>query len=141
MNGTTTRRRFFGGAALLAAPAAAVGAGDDVAARLAAIEDANAIRALLHEWARDPSRRAAAGIGALTIDSEAAIDVAANGTATARVPCTVETATPLDGHETLVEMARLQGDGVIRRSERRVLTGTFVKHNGTWLLERTELTP
>jgi hypothetical protein len=41
---------------------------------------------------------------------------------------------------TRVEMARLQGDGVTRRSERRVLAGMFVKHNGTWLLETTELT-
>lgn len=142
MNGTTTRRRFFGGAALLAAPAAAVGAvaGDDVAARLAALEDANAIRALLHDYARHSRSGAAPGIGALTIDSDATIDVAANGTATAHVHCTVESATPIDGNETLVEMARLQGDGVVRRSERRVLTSTFAKHDGIWLLERMELT-
>jgi hypothetical protein len=56
------------------------------------------------------------------------------------VPCTVDTATPIDGDETLVEMARLQGDGVIRGSERRVLAGTLVKHDSNWVLEHTELT-
>jgi hypothetical protein len=146
MNGTTTRRRFFGGAAILAAPGAATAsvAGDDVAARLAALEDEIAIRALLQDWARHISAGALAApapdVRRLTIDANAAIEVAANGTAKARVRCTVEAATPIDGNETVVEMARLQGDGVIRRSEQRVLAGTFVKHNGIWLLEQTELT-
>ena len=49
MNGSTTRRRFFGGAAMLAAPlaAGAAVARDDLAAKLAALEDANAIHAAL----------------------------------------------------------------------------------------------
>ena len=142
---TTTRRRFFGGAAMLATPlSAGAVAGDDLAARLAALEDANTIRAVLRGWARNVSagklRGPAANIRSLTLDSDPAISVAANGTATARVPCIVETATPIDGDETLLEMARQQGDGVVRRSERRVLAGTFVKHGRIWILERTELT-
>ena len=145
MNGSTTRRKFFGGAALLAAPlAAGAAAGDDLAARLAALEDANTIRAVLRGWARDVSigklTAPVANICSLKLDADPAISVAANGTATARVNCSVETATPIDGNETIVEMARQQGDGVIRHSERRVLTGTFVKHGGIWVLERTELT-
>lgn len=149
MNDTTTRRKFFGGAAMLAMPATAAAAdddvaGDDVAARLAALEDANAIRTLLQAWAREVNRGAstspAAGVRKLALDAEAAIHVAADGTATARVTCSVETATPIEGNETLVEMARQQGDGIIRRSDQRLLTGTFVKHNGIWLLEHTELT-
>jgi len=152
MSRKPTRRSFFGqaGAALtapLAATAAFAGqhdAADDVAGRLAALEDANAIRTLLHAYAHDVNARAraapAANVRSLSLDANAAIDVTANGTARVRVPCTVETATPIDGHETVVEMARQQGDGVIKRSERRVLTGTLVKHNGIWVIEQTELT-
>lgn len=138
MNSTTTRRTFFGGAAALATPLAATAAvaSDDLAARLAALEDANSIRALLRDWAQRGAH--APDVRRVTLDSDAAIAVAANGTATARVPCTVETATPIDGDETLVAMARLQGDGIVRRSERRVLASTFVKHNGIWKLEQTE---
>jgi hypothetical protein len=146
MKGTTTRRRFFGGAAALAAPLAAgtAVASDDLAARLAILEDSRAIRALLLNWARDVNAgkitAPAPNVRGLALDADAAIAVDFNGTATARVPCTVETATPIDGDETLVEMARQQGDGVVRRSERRVLAGTLVKHGGIWILERTELT-
>jgi len=148
MNSTTTRRTFFGGAAALAAPfaasaAVAAGGGDDLAARLAALEDTSAIRALLQDWAQRVNAGAQAGpttnVRRVTLDADAAIAVSANGSATARVPCTVEIATPIKGDETPVAMARLQGDGVVRRSERRVLASTFVKRNGTWNLEQTEL--
>src|SRR5689334_19502421 len=111
MNGSTTRRRFFGSAALLASPLAAgtAVASDDVAARLAALEDANSIRALLREWARGVVAGVAAApvanIYGFTLDADVTITVAENGTATASVPCVVETATPIDGKETLVEMA------------------------------------
>ena len=131
MQSKPTRRTFFSHAgAALAAPLAAgaalageSGSGDDLAARLAALEDANAIRALLQRYARlvnaggadlprySPTAHASARF---TLDPTRRIDFAiADGTATARVACTVETATPIDGRETLVEMARLQGDGVI----------------------------
>jgi len=145
MNGSTTRRRFFSGAAMLAAPLTAGAAitSDDVAARLASLEDANAIRAALRSWAQDVStgKLAApiANIRRITLDSEPAISAAANGTATARVPCVVETATPIVGNETLVEMARQQGDGVIRDTERRVLHGTFVKRDSFWHCASAEL--
>jgi hypothetical protein len=142
MKGTTTRRKFFGGAAVLAAPlaAGAAAASDDLAARLAALEDTNAIRALLRDWAQRVNAGAAAtSIRSVTFDADGTIAVAANGTATARVPCTVETTTPIGGDDTLVEMARLQGDGVVRRNEQRVLASTFVKRNGIWQLEQTEL--
>ena len=145
MNGSTTRRRFFGSAALLAAPLAAgtAVASDDLAARLAALEDANTIRALLRDWARGGVAGEAAAPAAnsygFTLDADVSITVAENGTATASVPCVVETATPIDGNETLVEMARLQGDGIVRRVERRVLHGSFVKRDGGWHLASTEL--
>ena len=142
---TTTRRSFFSSAALLAAPigASTAATSDDVAARLAALEDANAIRALLRDWARGVvagvAAAPAANVYGLTLNDDVSITVAADGTATASVPCVVETATPIDGNETLVEMARLQGDGVVRRAERRVLHGSFVKRDGCWHFASTEL--
>jgi hypothetical protein len=33
-------------------------------------------------------------------------------------------------------MAREQGEGVLRRSEKRVLVGTYVNVDGTWKIER-----
>jgi hypothetical protein len=144
MNGVTTRRKFFGSAALLAAPLAADAAvaSDDIAARLAALEDVNAIRALLRDWARDVSAgkvtAPAASIRSLTLDADAAITIE-DGTASASVLCTIETATPIDGNETLVEMARQQGDGVVREAGRRALHGSFVKRNGLWCFANAEL--
>ena len=110
-------------------------------ARLAALEDPNAIRALLQRYVRlvntgahascdcSPTVRTAIdrSIRSLASDADVAIAVAADGTATARVACTVETATPIESCGTLVEMARLQGDGFVARSERRVLVSSFVK--------------
>lgn len=145
MKGSTTRRKFFGGAAMLAAPlaAGAAVAGDDLAARLTALEDSSAIRALLLNWARDVNAgkitAPAPNVRSLNLDAVDAIAVDANGTATARAACSVETATPIDGNETLVEMARLQGDGVVRRAERLALQGTFVKRDGFWHVAKVEL--
>jgi hypothetical protein len=33
-------------------------------------------------------------------------------------------------------MAREQGEGVLRRSEKRVLVSTYVKVSGTWKIDR-----
>src|SRR5688572_6934495 len=147
MNRKPTRRSFFGQASLvLAAPVtalAAEGRGDDVAARLAALEDANAIRGLLHRHANRVSNGVdappAPEVRSVALDSDPEIDVAANGTAAARARCTVTTATPIESCGTLVEMARLQGDGVVKHVERRVLHGRLVKRQGVWQLETTEL--
>src|SRR5687768_9124436 len=139
MNSKPTRRSFFGQAgAALAAPLAATAAlagesrdGGDVATRLAALEDTNAIRALQQRYARlvtagahaelaalfaDPARAAVVeNVRSLKPDGEAAVTLATDGTATARLACTVETATPIEPCGTLVDMARLQGDGVLKR--------------------------
>jgi hypothetical protein len=148
MSNQPTRRSFFAtaGATLavpLAATAALAGERDDaeyLAGRRSALEDVNAIRALLAAVLAEPARLGLDAGAHIAADHNDAIAIAADGTATARVPCTVETATPIDSCGTLVEMARLQGDGVVRRSERRVLASTFVKRNGTWHIEHTELT-
>ena len=150
MDTKPTRRTFFGRAgALLAAPLAAASAAateppsDELAARLAALEDATAIRSLLQRYAQSVNAGAPVApdtrVRTLHLDSDVAIDVVGHGIATARVACSVETATPIDGRDTLVEMARLQGDGVVKRNERRVLVGSLVKRSGTWQIEQLEL--
>ena len=144
-----SRRTFFGkaGAALLA-PLAASRAfagerrGDDLAARLAALEDANAIRELLQRHAQGinagTNAPPDANVRTLRLDSEIAVAVVGDGTATAHVDCSVETATPIAGGDTLVEMARLQGEGMLKRNERRMLVGSLVNRRGTWQIERLE---
>ena len=167
----STRRIFFGhaGAALsapitIAATLAAAGQGADtggVSARLAALEDQNAIRALLKTYLRLVNAGAHKQIATLFADPAAAlvdasvrrlsaagfgehdvIDVSpAAGTAAARLHCTVETETPIGPSCTLVQMARVQGEGVLKTSERRVLESTYVKQHGHWKLTRAAYRP
>lgn len=160
MNGKTTRRSFFGGAgAALAAPIASsagfAGEGDGAdraAERLAAVEDLNAIRALEQRYARlvgagngeamaalfasPGSARLDEHLRSVVLDGDGAIALRGDGTATSHVPCIVTTATPIECCGTLVEMARLQGDGFVARCERRVLEGAYVKRGGAWKIER-----
>jgi len=167
----STRRIFFGhaGAALsapltVAATLAAAGQGADaegVSARLAALEDQNAIRALLKTYVRLVNTGAHEEIATLFADPAAAlvdanvrrvsadgfgehdvIDVRpAAGTAAARLLCTVETETPIGPSCTLVQMARIQGEGVLKKSERRVLESAYVKQHGRWKLTRAAYRP
>ena len=146
MNSKPTRRSFFGAAgAAVAAPLAAsaafaADAGSDIAARLEALEDQNAIRALLSALLANPKRMALdASVRNLAAERGDTITVAADGTASARIDCTVETATPIESCGTLVEMARLQGDGLVVRRERRVLAGAFVKRDGVWEVASAKL--
>jgi hypothetical protein len=140
---TTTRRRFFGGAAAFATPLAAAAARpyDDLAARLAALEDANAIRALLRRHVHGINAHASDApelhVRSVALDADATVDVTTDGTATAQVLCTVETATPIAGGGTLVEIARVHG--VVNRRERRVLLCSFVKRDGLWQVGTLEL--
>ena len=163
-----SRRRFFmqAGAALavpLAASAARPrsAADDDVNARLAALEDVSAIRELQQAFARcvnsgahDEARRLFAKPAAAQLDARIrrlsahgfgehdSIELSADRTAaTARVQCTVETETPIGPSCTLVEMARLQGEGVLRHAAKRVLVGTYVKQDDTWRIERLAFEP
>jgi hypothetical protein len=157
----STRRRFFGQAAALSVPlagsAALAGAEpsaatDAAAARLAVLEDANAIRALQRAYARlvnggaheeaaqlfvDPAAAPRdAGLRRLAADRFAAdevVAVASDGeSATTRLDCTAEIETAIDGGHTLVDMLRAQGEGVLRAVEHRVLEGAYVKQGGTW---------
>jgi hypothetical protein len=147
MSAKPTRRSFFGQASLvLAAPLTALaadGRGDDVTARLAALEDANAIRELLHRYAQRVNDGSdappALEARSIALDPDPKIEIAADDTAAARAHCTVTTVTPIESCGTLVEMARLQGDGVLKRTERRVLHGRLVKRKGVWQLASVEL--
>jgi hypothetical protein len=158
-NEVSTRRRFFGHAgAVLALPLTATAAqsatSDGSAARLAALEDANAIRALQREYARLVNAGAHAAAARLFADPAAApvdaslrrlaadrfatrdvIDVAPGGaTATACFECTAETETAIAGSYTLVDMLRVQGEGVLRAVERRLLESSYVKRGGAWTI-------
>lgn len=163
MNRKPTRRSFFGQAgAALAAPFAATAAfaGEIkgktfVVGSRAAFDDANAIRVLQHRYARFVSTANRAALAAsfddpahvavdqrvqsVVVDGDDKIEISTDGTATARVPCTVTTATPIESCGTLVEMARAQGEGFVTRTDRRVLRGTFVKRDGVWKIATMEL--
>ena len=162
MNNKPTRRTFFVGAgATLAAPAgitaALAGYGEasgDRAGLLAGLDDSNAIRVVLQRYVRllsagahaelaqlfaDPVRAMLdSSIRSLASDADANVALTANDTATAHVACTVDTAIAIESCGTLVEMARLQGDGFVARSERRVLSSSLVKIDGAWKIERVE---
>jgi hypothetical protein len=160
----STRRRFFVGAgAVLAAPAAvaARGAGQSergaLEARLAALEDERAIRELRLAYARHVNARAFSAaallfadpadagldskIAALADDAAAGVEIAADRqSAVARGGCVIEIEEPIAGPGcTLVDMARAQGEGVLRHVERRELTQTFVRRGGVWKIERVSL--
>jgi hypothetical protein len=159
----STRRRFFlqASAALsapLAASAAHAAKADDSNAsmRLAALEDEKAIRELRQAYARlvnsgshketrglfaNPcAAKVDASVQSLAMDGFAehdAIEIAADRTtATARTHCAVQIEEAIGPNCTLVEMAREQGEGVLRRSEKRVLVGSYVKVGETWKIDR-----
>jgi hypothetical protein len=165
------RRRFMwkAGTALAAPAAIAVPAARSAAlvddatsqARLALLEEQNAIRAAIRALVRhvngypgaagelahvcaNPARVRLDAVRALTPDPAGAadaIEIAADGrTAAARLHCTAETESPIPACP-LVEMARAQGGGVLRRTERGVLETAFLKSNGGWTIERADFRP
>ncbi len=68
------------------------------------------------------------------------IDLARDGrTASARYPLIVEVEAPIRPDSTLVQMARLQGGGVVRTSEPRVLRADYVKLAGAWAIAEVRL--
>ena len=127
-------------------PAAAADEGDPLAARLARLEDVDAIRALNQAFARQVSAGQADEIG---IDSSIRI-VAAHEfgerdviellpdhqTATCMMHCTVQIETVIGPSCPLVEMAREQGGGVVTRSETGVFENAYVKRDGVWTILR-----
>ena len=164
----STRRRFFwqAGAAALSAPLAASGAHatqrdaedtEALKARIATLEDVNAIRELHQTYTRlinagareeaaslfaDPREaQIDASIRNLSADrfgEQDVIEIAADRkTAAARIHCTVELEIAIGPSCTLVEMTRVQGEGFLKRSERRVLESSYVKQDGVWKIARS----
>jgi len=153
----STRRSFLKRGALLAAPLAAVAApaailaDDELRARLARLENEAAIRELHQAWLRrinagagdaamlDPSVRSIAPDHSAETD---AIEIAADGRrASGRFHCAVETETEIPQDSTLAQMARAQGSGFLRRTERRMLKVEYAKASGVWEIAKAELAP
>lgn len=162
----STRRGFFRKAgAVFSAPLAVASAGppklpgdesEAFKARLATLEDISAIRELQQSYAKHVNSGAREELRKLFCDTAEAeldetvcglssesfgeadvIELAGDrGRATARIHCTVHTETPIGADCTLVQMARLQGEGVLRQSARCVLEHTYVKQHGAWKIER-----
>jgi len=158
----TGRRSFVRsvGAALSAATGSVLAASPgaepsdiDIRSRLARLEDLDEIRRLhdtyvqhLNEGAQDDVVRLFAE-GAHVEFSHThvqtqphphnVIDVASDGlTASARFRCTVHAETDVGPDCPLVEMARLQGGGVVRSVETGVFENTYVRENEVWKIRR-----
>jgi hypothetical protein len=135
MRGRSTRRGFIqaAGAAL---PFAAAGVPIHATARSEAqdarLEDVDAIRALNQEFAK------ARGLEPVDFGEQDVIEVAADRqSATALLHCTVNIDQPIGPDAPLVEMAREQGGGVVRRSERGVFEHEYARRDGTWTIRRS----
>ena len=166
-NSTSTRRSFLKRGALLAAPLAAVAApaaimaDDELKARLARLENEAAIRALHQDWLRRINTGAGDAAAPLFAYRERtaldefvrsiaadhagqpeAIEIAADGkSAAVRFPCAVEIETAIVEDCTLAQMAREQGSGFVRRTERRILKVEYVKTGGAWAIAKAEFAP
>jgi hypothetical protein len=67
------------------------------------------------------------------------ITVAANGqSATAVLHCTVEAERAIGPECPLLDMARQQGGGVLRRTERGLFEHACVKQDGVWKIQRAD---
>jgi hypothetical protein len=158
-----TRRSFLKGGAILAAPLAiaiptAAIAADDRAERLKRLEDEAAIRALHRDWLRRVNG-SSADIESLFVSAKAArclddavcgiapdhaeaelIEVAADGKcATGRFVCMVETQNALAPDSTLAQMALAQGGGIMRQSERKLVSADYVKAGARWAISEITL--
>ena len=151
---TPTRRRFLKGGALLAAPVAiasvpAVALADDgLKARVMRLEDEAAVRELHHSWLRQVNagdREALPGsaVRRITADHAGApdkIEIAADGrSAVGYFDCSVDVETPLARDCTLAQMAHAQGAGMMRHTERRMLTVDYTKSSGSWQIGNVAL--
>jgi len=131
-------------------------AGEPLEARLARLQDENAIRALNQEYARHVNagtREALASLfaapAAAHIDPEVRgvtprgfgehdrIEIAADRqTATASIEVSLNAGTAIAPDCTVVQMARAQGGGVVEWTEHGVFENTYVKRDGVWKIQR-----
>lgn len=161
----TTRRSFLKSGAMVAAPIAAVAApavafaDDGARARLARLEDQQAIDLLNRDFFRrfnaGGKERAAelfagggrpnvpTGVARLTPDLQdfpEEPELSEDGMrATCRYACSAEVEHRLEGNETVVQMARLQGNPAARTTEARTLHTQYVKLESGWAIESAHL--
>jgi hypothetical protein len=145
---TPTRRMFLKGGALLAAPIAAASvtaaalADEELKARVERLQDEVAIRELHQSWLRrvNAGERSALLDGAvrrIIADHAGAperIEFAVDGlSAVGHFDYAVEAEVPLAEDCTLAQMAHAQGNGILRRTERRMLTVEYTRSStGAW---------
>ena len=121
--------------------------GDSLAEQLARLEDVNAIRALNQAFARQVNAGDAASLG---IDPSIGCVIASEfgerdvvellpdrQAATGVMYCTVQIETSIGPSCPLVEMAREQGGGVLRRTEAGVFENVYVRRGGMWTIQRS----
>ncbi len=151
---TSTRRSFLGGA-LVGAPIAAASApaavlaDERLKARIERLEDEAAIRELHRDWLRringgEHDALLEAAVRRITVDHAGAaekIEIAADGRSAIGIfDCAVEAEAPLPEDCTLAQMARAQGTGTVRRTERRTLKIEYSKTRGVWNIASVEST-
>jgi len=146
----TDRRSFLKTGAIVAAPFVALGpatavADDGSKTRLVRLEDEKAIQALHRDVVRQVNRRErnlAEGLTGLADDPahELQIAFAEDGKrATCRRACMASFRTDFIGTTTLEQMHRLQGQGMHRHDEPRVLVAEYVKGEDGWAIESLRL--
>lgn len=159
----TSRRNFLKAGALVAAPVAAVSipaaalADDGSRAALARLQDERAIERLTSDFLRRFNASGAKGTGKLFTNGDAPalgeavrklaredgaseLAIAEDGSsATARIACKVDLAEQLEGSETIVQMARLQGNAARIRSTRKTLMAQFSRRAEGWLISDLRL--
>jgi hypothetical protein len=131
---------------------AASGGSRDLEAQLAHLQDLNEIRGLNQAYLQHVSAGARDEMATLFADPRnATIDEGVRGispsdfgerdeievaqdrqTATARLHVTAHTETAMDDDCTLVEMAKVQGEGMLRASGDVMLENTYVRRLGAW---------
>jgi hypothetical protein len=62
-------------------------------------------------------------------------------TATGLLHCTVELENAIGPDCPLVDMARQQGGGVLRRTVRVVFENAYVRRDGVWMIQRSTFRP
>ena len=162
---TTSRRSFLKSGAIAAAPIAAVGvpaaalANDGSKAKLARLEDERAIQELHAALLRRINTAGIAqsgeffvngkvpgleqGLRSITPDptgESPALAFSEDGRrATQNQAVKAEFAAELEGDETLVQMARLQGNAPEAEALRRTLVADYVREEGGWAIEKLRL--
>lgn len=158
------RRAFLKTSAFAAAPIfalsapAAVLAADDHSAKLARLEDERSIEALHRKLMRHLNGSQLesgllANAGAIDLESglrsiahdpshDMVVELSEDGqSAWTKCECSLERQVELKGNSTIEKMARLQGQGVHRHNENRVLAAEFVKGDDNWQIARARLIP